>query len=159
MQTIIHDAGYLLSHMLDILDRDRVVNPIYGAIKEDGSKIIKEIKEISLEISIPKAVNMIENNTENANSAVSIYPAELNDENNNRVSVLIVTIQKYTTNEYMIISQPYSFNDNKISTGRYELLDYYDFLEDDLEELEHQFVEGAFEHDRAQYLWEERFVG
>jgi len=157
MQTIIHDAGYLVSHALDILDRNRVVNPIFGYIREDGSKNIKEIREISLEISIPKAVDMLENNVESASSAVLIYPAELSDETNNRVPVLIVTIQNYVTNEYMIISQPYKF-DSEITIERYELLDYYDFLEDDLEELERQFIEGAFDHDRAEYLWKERFV-
>jgi len=158
MEEIIYDAGFLLTMALDNLDKNKFTHPIYGAIKEDGAKIFKEIKEVSLELSIPKAVSMFEKNQQNAKQGVLIYPAELEDEDKKRVQVIIVYIQNYTNNEYMILSQPYSFKNGKISPTNYELLDYYDFLEDRLEELEEIFVSGAFGYDNFEYIWEERFV-
>jgi len=157
MLKTIHDAGYLLTHSLDILSIKHTLNPIYGCINQDGSKLVKEIQELSLEQSIPKALDIFEKNVENAQSAVLIYPAELEDDLGKRYSTFIVMAQKYDSNEYIILSQPYQLDDSKLCIKKYELLDYYDFLEDDLEELEREFVNGAFEHDNAQFIWVDCF--
>ena len=158
MEEIVYDAGFLLTMVLDNLDRNKFIHPSYGVIKQDGSKDYKEIKEISLEISIPKVVSMFEKNVYDAKQGVMLYPAEIEDEQGKRVQVVIVSIQDYTSNDYMLISQPYSFENGKIVTTNYELLDYYDLLEDRLEELEDKFVNGAFACDNYEYIWEERFV-
>lgn len=158
MEDIIYEAGFLLTYALDKLDKNRILNPIYGAIKKDGSKILKEIKDISLENSIPKAMHLFENPTDDIASAVILFPAELEDERGNRYSVIVVMIMDYISSFYITISQPYSFEDGKISLRNYELLDYHEFLTTKLPKLEEEFMQGAFNYDEAEYLWQERFV-
>lgn len=158
MKKIVYEAGFLLTYALDKLDKLKFVNPIYGAIKPDNSKILKEIKEISLELSIPKAISLMENNTENAESSVVIYPAELEDSNSNRYNVLIIHIEKHNSLNFMTIAQPYNFKDGAIELTNYELLDYFELLEDELKELEEEFIQGAYNYDNAENIWEDKFV-
>ena len=158
MNKIVYEAGFLLTYALDKLDKFKFVNPIYGTILTDGSKELKEIKEISLELSIPRAISLIEENTNNANSSVIIYPAELEDSNSDRYSVLIIQIEKHNSLEFMTIAQPYSFKDGSIELTNYELLDYFELLEDDLEELEEVFIQGAYYYDEAESIWEDKFI-
>ena len=158
MDKIVYEAGFLLTYALDKLDKFKFVNPIYGAILNDGSKEIKEIKEISLEFSIPKAISLVEDNRESAQSSVVIYPAELENICGDRYSVLIVQIEKHNSLEFMTIAQPYSFKDGSIELTNYELLDYFELLEDDLKELEEEFIQGAYNYDNPEYIWEDKFV-
>ena len=158
MDKIVYEAGFLLTYALDKLDKFKFVNPIYGAILNDGSKELKEIREISLELSIPKAIALMENNKDNAKSSVVIYPAELEDSNSNRYSVLIVQIEKHGSLDFMTIAQPYCFKNGSIELTNYELLDYFELLEDDLKELEEEFIQGAYNYDDAQNIWEGKFI-
>ncbi len=157
MLHIMKDAGYLLSHSLDKLEKNKKLNPIYVAIKNDRRKIYKELDE-PLEISIPKAIKLLEEQSEDKKCAAVVYPAELKDENCQRYSVLIIHILKYSSDEYISVAQPYSFKGDKIIPGTYELLDYNDFLEDKLELLEELFVTGIFSHENAENIWKGRFV-
>ncbi len=157
MEDIIYEAGFLLTYALDKLNRSKIINPIYGAIKRDNSRFLKEIKDISLENSIPKAINMFESPKDDIKSAAVLFPAELEDENG-RYSVIIVMIMDYDTNYYITIAQPYYFEDGQISLRNYELLDYHEFLAEKLPKLEEEFMQGAFNYDEAEYLWQERFV-
>ncbi len=158
MKKIIYEAGFLLTYALDKLDNQKFVNPIYGAILPDGSKILKEIKDLSLETSIPKVISLMENNDAGAESSTVIYPAELEDSNANRYSVLIIHIERHDSLDFMTIAQPYSFKYGSIEIKNYELLDYFELLEDDLPDLEKCFVEGAYNYDDAENIWEDKFV-
>jgi len=158
MNEIMYEAGFLLSYTLDKLDNYKFVNPIYAVILEDGSKEFKEIKELSLEYSIPKAVSMYEENSINAKSATIIFPAELLDDNSNRYSVLIINIQKYNSLDYITIALPYSFVNGFLQFTNYELLDYFELLEDDLTNLEKSFIQGAYSYDNAENIWENKFT-
>ncbi len=157
MVNIIFDAGYLLTHALDKLEREGSLNPIYGAIKKDGEKIVKVIKEDSLEVSIPQVISMLEENSQNAESAVAIYPAELENEFGERYSAIIVYAQKYETNEYIIIAQEYQLENGKVIPKENELLDFHDFMSTKLDILEEQFTKGVTSHHKAFSIWKERF--
>ena len=159
MDKIVYEAGFLLTYALDKLDKQRVMNPIYGAILPDDSKTLKEIRDISLELSIPKVISLMEDNKELAKSSAIVYPAELENSSGNRYSVLIIQIEKHNSLDFMTIAQPYSFKNGSIELTNYELLDYFELLEDRLEELEKEFIQGAYNYDDAEYIWEERFVG
>ncbi len=158
MDKIVYEAGFLLTYALDKLDKQKFVNPIYGAILPDDSKILKEVKEISLELSIPKVISLMENNNEEAESSAIVYPAELMSSNGDRYSVLIIQIEKHNSLDFMTIAQPYSFKNGSIELTNYELLDYFELLEDRLEELEKEFIQGAYNYDDAEYIWEDKFV-
>ncbi len=158
MNKIIYEAGFLLTYALDKLDNQKFVNPMYGAILPDESKVLKEIKDLSLETSIPKAVSLMENNEVGAESSTIIYPAELEDDYGKRYSVLIVQIEKHNSLDFMTIAQPYSFINGSIEIRNYELLDFFELLEDDLPLLEKRFIEGAYNYDDAENIWEAKFV-
>lgn len=158
MKKIIYEAGFLLTYGLDKLNNQKFVNPIYGAILPDNSKMLKEFKDLSLETSIPKVISAMENNDAGADSSTVIYPAELEDSNGERYSVLIVQIEKHNSLDFMTIAQPYSFKDGSLEITNYELLDYFELLEDDLPELEKYFIEGAYNYDEAENIWENKFV-
>ena len=158
MNKIVYEAGFLLTYALDKLDKFKFVNPIYGVILQNGSKELKEIKEATLELSIPKAISLMENNEINAKSSVIVYPAELENSSGVRYSVLIVQIEKHNSLEFMTIAQPYIFKDDSIELTNYELLDYFELLEDDLKELEEEFIQGAYNYDDVGYIWEDKFV-
>ncbi len=158
MNKIIYEAGFLLTYALDKLDNQKFVNPMYGAILPDESKVLKEIKDLSLETSIPKAISLMENNKVKAESSTVIYPAELEDDYGDRYSVLIVQIEKHNSLDFMTIAQPYSFKNGSIEISNYELLDFFELLEDDLPALEKRFIEGAYNYDDAQNIWEDKFV-
>ena len=158
MNKIVYEAGFLLTYALDKLDKLKFVNPIYGAILKDGSKEFKEIKEISLEQSIPKAISLMEKNEIDAEYSTVIYPAELEDSNSNRYTVLIIHIEQHNSLNFMTIAQPYKFENGSIVLTNYELLDYFELLEDDLQELEEEFIQGAYNYDEAETIWENKFV-
>jgi len=158
MDKIVYEAGFLLTYALDKLDKFKFVNPIYGAILNNGSKELKELKELSLEKSIPKAISLMENNAYDAQSSAVIYPAELEDSSGSRYSVLIIHIEEHNSLNFMTIAQPYCFKNGSIEVTNYELLDYFELLEDNLKELEEKFVQGAYNYDDAERIWEDKFV-
>lgn len=110
MEKIIYEAGFLLTYALDKLSKTKVLHPIYGAIKEDGTKVLKEIKDISLENSIPKVINLFTLPEDYISCATAIFPAELEDENKKRYSVVVVMAMNYETRNFIRIAQPYNLS-------------------------------------------------
>ena len=157
MKKIVSVSGFMLTYALEVLDKTKILQPIYIGYSKEGKEFKIVPKGISLEQTIPKVIELFESNSENAASATIIYPAELENEDGTRESVIITMIKKYESNDYIMISQPYKFVDSKLEVSEFELLDYSPFLLERLPELETSFAEGALSYDDAEHIWSQRF--
>ena len=141
MRILAFEAGMLLSRVVNRLAKEHFVNPTIKLFKDDKSYIM-QINDKYLTSSIPKAIDIIENNTENALSAILIYPAELENDDKTRQKALIVDIRDFETGEYLYLAQHYDFDDFTLKIKEYELL-YDNVINSELEELEQEFVKGV----------------
>jgi len=157
MKKIVSIAGFMLTYVLDILDKQKRLDPIFIGLDQEDKEFKKIFNGISLEQTIPKAVSMFERNSQNAKAGIVIYPAEMEDTDNKRYSVIILMIKNYENNDYIMLSQPYSFEDSKLKVEKFELLDYSPFILESLKELEEFFINGALNYDNAEYIWSQRF--
>jgi hypothetical protein len=107
---------------------------------------------ISLEQSIPKVVNMFDENSEDAICAAIVFPAEF-DNDGERESVIMVMAQEYDKKEYLTISLPYTLKNGKIKVSEFELIDYSPFLLEKLPELEKSFIHGLLSYGDATEIW------
>jgi len=157
MEKIVSIAGYMLTQALDSINRTKILNPFLIALKENNEEFKFIPKGLSLEQTIPKTVDMFEENEQNAKSAAIVYPAELENIDGSRDSVIIAMAQDYINQEYIIISQPYKFTNNCLKVSKFELLEYSPFIVEKLDKLEECFAKGALSYDDAKHIWSERF--
>lgn len=152
MEKIVSVAGFMLTSAIDKLSLNKCLTPMFIGYKKDLKEIKKTIKGLSLEESIPKAISIFENNTEDVECGAIIFPAEI-DAGGKRESIIMVMVQKYKCSEYITISLPYSIKDGKIEVKEYELIDYSPFLIEKLPELEKSFVNGLLSYQDAKEIW------
>ncbi len=152
MKKIVSQAGFLLTEAIDKLENAKSLSPIFLGYKEGSKEIRKTINGLSLEQSIPKAVSIYEENRENVDYAALIFPAELNYDDE-RKSVIMVMAQNYQTQDYIIVSLPYSKKSDKIEVLEFELMDYSPFLIEQLPELEKSFVDGLLSYGDSKEIW------
>ena len=154
MKDIIYEVGFLITYALEKLDKSQIFNPIYFAIKEDNIKIKEEIKDISLENSVNKVLDLLSFNEIEAKCASAIFPAELEDENKQRYSVIVAMVSNYLDGEYLTLAQPYKLENNELKILKYETLDYCPTIENRLSELEQYFLAGIKSYDSTLSFWE-----
>lgn len=142
MQHIITEAGFLLSHAIDILNTQRSLHPFLTSIYSNGEQKVEHFKGLSYETSIPKAVESFYANEHNADATIAIYPAEI-EEKGKRESVIIVMVKDHNKNRHLTIAQHYEQKDGVYIPTLYELIDFSLFLADELRELENSFLLGA----------------
>jgi len=157
MNEIVTVAGYMLTQAIDTIERKGFLNPFFSGFDKDDKLVTFTCTDISLELSIPKIIRKFESNEKNLKCAAIAYPAEIEDAYGNRESVIIVMVQNYTTDEYLMIFQPYERKDGKLEVYKYELLNFSPKLVDKLDEMEECFIQGALKYDDANHIWSERF--
>ncbi len=157
MKEIVSVSGFLLSYALDILEEHKIVKPTFIGYTKDNREIKEIPKGLSLEETIPKVLDLYENNKMELSKATICFPAELENESGVRESVVIIMVQNYETKEYLTISHPYKFSDSKLILSEFELLDYSPFLLEELPKLEKCFIQGALSCSDAEHIWSERF--
>ena len=140
MEIIIKEVAILVSSVLDKLRNSQIFNPIYFAILDDENKITEEIKDISLENSIDKVLDKLNFNEIDAAKAAVIFPAELEDDNKKRYSVILVVISDYEESEYLTFALSYKQKNGFMEVSNFEILDYSPLLESDLKHLQEEFL-------------------
>ena len=154
MEKIVSIAGFMLTKAIDNLDLNKFLAPMYIGYNNAKKEIKKELKGLPLEESIPKVISMFEENRQNVDSSAILFPAEVgNIDISDRESIIIVMAQDYIANEYITISLPYTFNNNKIKVSKYELIDFSPFIIDKLPRLEKSFVDGLLSYGDANLIW------
>ena len=152
MEKIVSVAGFMLTSAIDKLSSNRTLTPMYIGYKKNYKEIKKQLSGLSLEQSIPKVVNMFDENSEDAVCAAILFPAEF-ENNGKRESIIMVMAQEYINSEYITISLPYTYKDGKIKVSEYELVDYSPFLLERLPDLEKSFVNGLLSYGDASKIW------
>jgi len=152
MEKIVSVAGFMLTSAIDKLGNNKTLTPMYIGYKKNYEEIRKHMNGISLEQSIPKVVNMFDENTEDVICAAILFPAEF-DNDGERESVIMVMAQDYNKKEYLTISLPYILKNGRIKVSEFELIDYSPFLLEKLPELEKSFIGGLLSYGDATEIW------
>ncbi len=142
MESIVTEAGYLLSYALEKLNINKSLHPFLTTFDNYNHKRQESFQDISYEVSIPKIVSSFESNNHSADAAIAIYPAEI-EEKGERKPLLIVMLKNYKNNQFLTIGQHYEIREGFYIPTLYELLDYSYSLADELRDLERAFCNGA----------------
>ena len=142
MHRIVTEAGYLLSYGFEKLNSQKVLHPFLTLLYATGEQKRESFQDISYEISIPKVINRFHANDSNADAAIAIYPAEI-EEKGVRKPLIIVMLKEYKSNRYLTIGQHYEVREGFSIPTLYELLDFSPSLTDELRELEQALRNGA----------------
>jgi len=159
MENIIYEAGYLMTYALSELNTQKEVNPIYFQIDSNYQRKTKEIRGLSLNDSIPKAVKKLEKNRSKTLFNLIIFPADIDTTNGERESTLIAMIYDNKNSKNLTISIPYSLQNQKIEIREYEIIDALNIDDNELIYLESIFNKGLLNFKQGSYIWQECFVG
>jgi nitrogen regulatory protein PII-like uncharacterized protein len=154
MEVVLKEAGYLLSYVFSELEKNKNVYPLFCQINIDGVKKTKEFHDFSLEESIKKVINLVEEIDEEALlGACSIFPVETRDKKGEKLSTAIMSIIRYHEAQVHIL-QKYSFDKSgKLILQPYRVI-YADGIEEErLKELEHYYLQGIMQYKDGKNIW------
>jgi len=150
MESIVFKVGELITHSLCELSQNKSINPIYIEIDNNRKTKTIEFSNGLLTATIPKAISKLEET--NGLCAAIIIPVEIK-ENNKLYKAVLAVIHNYKEDYDLTISIKYSFENNEIKIGKYELLEYNNLFESELKKIENEFVKGLLAPKIACDVW------
>jgi len=150
MESIVFKVGEQVTYSLSELSQTKTINPIFIEIDHNKKTKTIEFSNGLLPITIPKAISKLEEST--ALAAAIIIPVEIK-ENNSLYTAILAVIHNFDDDYDVTISIKYSFKENNLKIGKYELIEYNNILDEKLKSIENEFVKGLLTPKIASNIW------
>jgi len=159
MRVVIKEAGYLISYSFSELEKNKETYPIFCNITKDGLKRTKEFHNFSLEESIKKVLDLMDDFDEDSSlGAFAIFPVETRERKSESLHTAIMTLIRVDSEVEIQILQRYHFKDELLYLEPYRVIYAEGIEEEELKKLEKYYLKGIMDYQEGKEIWLRSFA-